>query len=51
MTPGRTLQLLEILLKRHQSFYPEAPLRSMKDALGTVVAEVEEDIREWIDNP
>jgi hypothetical protein len=51
MTPGRTLQLLEVLLKRHQSFYPEAPLRSMKDALGTVVAEVEEGIRKWIDSP
>jgi hypothetical protein len=51
MTPGRTLQLLEFLLKRHQSFYPDARLRSMKDALGKVIAEVEAGIQAWIDSP
>jgi hypothetical protein len=50
MTPGRTLQLLEILLKRHQSFTPEAPLHSMKDALQNVIAEVEAGIQKWIES-
>ena len=50
MTSGRTLQLLETLLKRHQSFYPDAPLRSMKDAIGNVIAEVERGIQGWIDS-
>jgi hypothetical protein len=50
MTSGRTLQLLETLLKRHQSFYPDAPLRSMKkDAIPRVLAEVEKGIQAWID--
>ena len=51
MTAGRTLQLLETLLKRHQSFYPDAPRRSMKDAIPSVIAEVERGIQAWIDNP
>lgn len=50
MTAGRTLQLLETLLKRHQSFYPDAPRRSMKDAIPRVIAEVERGIQEWIDS-
>jgi len=50
MSPGRMLQLLEILLKRHQSFYPDVELRSMKDAVATVVAEVEEGIRAWVES-
>ena len=50
MTSGRTLQLLETLLKRHQSFYPDAPLHSMKDAIGNVIAEVERGIQAWIDS-
>jgi hypothetical protein len=49
MTPGRTIQLLEILLKRHQSFYPGAELHSMKDAIGNVLAEVEGGIQAWIE--
>jgi nuclease-like protein len=51
MTPGRTLLLAEILLKRHQSFYPEAELRSMKDAIAKVIAEVEVGIQAWIESP
>src|SRR5688572_2747498 len=50
MTPGRTLQLLETLLKRHQSFYPDAPLHSMKDAIANVIAEVERGIQGWIES-
>ena len=50
MTPGRTLQLLEALLKRHQSFYPDAPRRSMKDAISKVIAEVERGIQGWIES-
>ena len=50
MTPGRTLQLLEILLKRHQSFYPDATLHSMKDAITNVIAEVERGIQGWIES-
>jgi hypothetical protein len=44
VTPGRTLQLLEILLKRRQSFYPDAPWCSMKDA----ISEVDQGIQAWI---
>jgi len=51
MTPGRVLQLLEVLLKRHQSFHPDAQLHSMKSAIPTVVAEVERGIQAWIDSP
>ena len=50
MTPGRTLLLLETLLKRHQSFYPDAPLHSMKDAITNVIAEVERGIQAWIES-
>jgi hypothetical protein len=50
MSPGRTLQLLELLLKRHQAFYPNAELHSMKDAVVTVIAEVEQGIQAWIDS-
>lgn len=50
MSPGRTLQLLELLLKRHQSFHPDVPPRSMKAALEKVIAEVEAGIQQWIDN-
>jgi len=50
MTPGRALQLVEVLLKRHQSFYPNAELRSMKDAIPDVIAEVEAGIQVWIDS-
>jgi len=42
--------LLEPLLKRHQSFYRDAPLHSMKDAIGSVIAEVEQGIQAWIDS-
>jgi hypothetical protein len=50
MSPGRTLQLLELLLKRHQTFYPDVELHSMKDAVATVIAEVEQGIQVWIDS-
>src|SRR5690349_14624483 len=50
MSPGRTLQLLEILLKRHQAFYPEVELHSMKDAVTKVIAEVEEGVQGWIES-
>jgi hypothetical protein len=50
MTPGRTLQLLEILLKRHQAFYPDVELHSMKDSVARVIAEVEQGIQGWIDS-
>jgi hypothetical protein len=50
ISQGRTIQLLGILLKRHQSFYPDIPLRSMKDAIADVIAEVERGIQEWIDS-
>jgi hypothetical protein len=51
MSPGRTLQLLEILLKRHQAFYPEVEVYSMQDAVAKVIAEVEEGIQAWIEAP
>jgi hypothetical protein len=50
MTAERTLQLLEILLKRHQSFYPDAELHSMKSAVTKVIADVEQGIQGWIDS-
>jgi hypothetical protein len=50
MSPGRTLQLLEVLLKRHQAFYPDVELVSMKDSVAKVVAEVEEGIEAWIES-
>jgi len=50
MTAGRTLQLLEILLKRHQSFYPDVPRHSMKDAIPRVIAQVERGIQGWIES-
>jgi hypothetical protein len=50
MTAGRTLQLLELLLKRHQAFYPNAELQSMKSAVAKVIAEVEAGIQAWIDS-
>jgi Nuclease-related domain len=50
MSPGRTLHLLELLLKRHQAFYPEVELHSMKEAVATVIAEVEQGIQGWIDS-
>lgn len=50
MTSGRTLQLLEVLLKAHQSFYPDAPRHSMKDAIAKVIAEVEQGIQEWMES-
>jgi Nuclease-related domain len=49
MTAGRTLQLLELLLKRHQAFYPNAELHSMKSAVTKVIAGIEEGIQAWID--
>jgi hypothetical protein len=51
MMPGRALQLVEALLKRHQSFYPNAELRSMKSALRDLITGVEEGIQVWIDSP
>jgi Nuclease-related domain len=51
MRPGRTIQLLETLLKRHQSFCPDVPLHSMKDAVTKVIAEVERGIQGWIESP
>jgi Nuclease-related domain len=51
MSPGRALQLVEILLKRHQSLYPNAELHSTKDVIARVLAEVEVGIQEWVDNP
>jgi hypothetical protein len=50
MSPGRTLQLLEVLLKRHQAVYPDAQLLSMKDSVAKVIAEVEEGIEGWIES-
>jgi hypothetical protein len=50
MTPERALQLLEILLRRHQSFYPDVELHSMKSAITNVIAVVEEGIQQWIDS-
>jgi hypothetical protein len=50
MTSGRTLQLLQTLLKRHQSFYPDTPLHSMKDAITNVIADVERGIQAWVDS-
>ena len=50
MTAGRTLQLLEILLKKHQSFYPDAELHSMKDAVTKVIEDVEAGIQAWMDS-
>jgi hypothetical protein len=49
MSPGRTLQLVELLLNRHQAFYPDAELRSMKEAVEKVMAEVELGIERWIE--
>jgi hypothetical protein len=49
MSPGRTLQLLELLLKRHQALYPNAELHSMKEAVTNVMAEVERGIQAWIE--
>ena len=49
MAPGRTLQLLEVLLKRHQAFYPNAELHSMRDAVQKVIADVEEGIQAWVE--
>jgi nuclease-like protein len=51
MSPGRTLHLLELLLKRHQAFYPEVELHSMKEAVAEVVSEVEVEIMAWIEAP
>jgi hypothetical protein len=51
MTPGRVLQVLEILLKRHQSFYPNAELYSMKDSVPDVIEQVEGGIRAWMEGP
>jgi Nuclease-related domain len=50
MTPGRTLLLVEVLLKRHQSFYPDTELHSMKDAIAKVIAQVEVGIQAWIES-
>jgi hypothetical protein len=50
MSPGRVLQLVEILLKRHQAFYPDVELHSMKEAVRTVVAEVERGIEGWVES-
>jgi hypothetical protein len=50
MTAGQTLQLLEILLKQHQTFYPNAELHSMKNAVTKVIADVEQGIQGWIDS-
>jgi hypothetical protein len=43
------LQFHKLLLKRHQAFYANAELHSMKDAVATVIAEVEQAIQAWID--
>ncbi len=51
MSPGRAVQLVEILLKRHQSLYPGVELHSTKDVIDRVLAEVEVGIQEWIDSP
>ena len=50
MSPGRVLHLVEILLQRHQAFTPDVELRSMKEAVQTVVAEVERGIEEWVES-
>jgi hypothetical protein len=50
MTRGRTLQLLEVLLKRHQSFHSNALLHSMKDSVQSVIEYAEEGIRAWMEN-
>jgi hypothetical protein len=51
MSPGRALHLVEILLKRHQSLFPQVVLHSTRDVITKVLAEVEVGIQEWIDNP
>ena len=50
MTRGRVLRLLEVLLKRHQSFHPDAELHSMKDSVTNVIEYAEEGIRAWIES-
>lgn len=50
MSPVRVLNLVEILLKRHQAFYPDTDVYSMKEAVGKVVAEVEEGIQAWMES-
>jgi hypothetical protein len=50
MSPGRVLQLLEVLLKRHQSFYPDAGLHSMKDSVQDVIEYAEQGLRAWIES-
>jgi hypothetical protein len=49
ITPGRALQLLEVLLERHRSFHPNVPLHSMKGAVADVIAEAEAGIQQWIE--
>ena len=51
MTQGRVLRLLDVLLKRHQSFYPNAEVHSMKDSVRRVVEYAEEGIRAWMEAP
>jgi hypothetical protein len=51
MSPERALQLVEILLKRHQSLYPGVELHSTRDIIAKVVADVEVGIQEWVDSP
>ena len=51
MSPERALQLVEILLKRHQSLYPEVELHSTREVIARVLAEVEAGIQEWVDSP
>jgi hypothetical protein len=50
MTQGRVLQLLEVLLKRHQSFYPNVEVHSMKDGVSRVIEYAEEGIRAWMES-
>jgi hypothetical protein len=50
MSQARVLQLLDVLLKRHQSFYPEAAVHSMKDSVTRVMEYAEEGIRAWMES-
>ena len=48
---GSSVRLLNALRKRHQSFYLDVGVRSMKDSVQSVIEYAEEGIREWMDTP
>ena len=51
MSPDRAIYLVELLLKRHQSLYPNVELRSTRDVIAKVLAEVEVGLQEWVESP